>query len=171
MGIREQRYKLADERNEKVNHRCVLCACGFPRGSRVATEHHEIISKAKIRGKHNLDRLYALPNIAPTCQYHHFHFQYLPIIWMKAMVRMNLASKSDYVDDPNWIEKYPPFDCMGEFGFGTDYYERVPEALAMGLTGTADDSPFCSMCPFAPKCQAQTKFVSGDSGLNPDRTR
>lgn len=160
MDIRAKQYELAHERDEKINGMCVLCAVGFPRGTRRGTEHHEIISKAKIRGKHNLDKLYALPNIAMTCQYHHHHFQYLPIVWYKAMVQLDLAQVEDYQDHPDWEEKYPPFDCMGEFGYGDVYYRMgVPTTMTMALIGTGNKTTeFCGLvCPFAEKCMVESR--------------
>lgn len=165
IDVRARQYVLADARDEKINHYCVMCLCGFPRGTRIGTEHHEIISKAKLRGESNIYKLYALPNIARACNYHHHHFQYLPVIWMRCMVKLGLAVVSDYESDPNWESFYPPFDCIGDFGRGNDYYkDGVPSTIVMGISGSGNStSDFCGkICPTWETCirEARKKFLS-----------
>jgi hypothetical protein len=168
---RRAQYRLADERCEELGlgRICVLCRLGVPTPPEmggIADDYHEIEPKSALPGAENLKRLYRLPNIAPTCRYHHDAFQPEPkVLWQIAMVAARLAKWSDYPDVPEWARGKNPFayeTCKGEWGFGTKWLRAhfghdVPGRLTMiyAHTGNKIDHWCLGCCPAYGGCVAR----------------
>lgn len=158
-NYRDYQYSLAQQRdrNAGLSKRCVLCATGVPRGTDQADDYHEIIPKSALPGPRLQAQLYALPNIAPACRYHHQMLGRNRLIWMKAMVAAGLATEQDYQHSPYWSPgPYPPLrDCYGRYGYGTHYFHTVPESLVLVYVGhAARIHDFCrDCCPITHTCK------------------
>jgi hypothetical protein len=159
-AFKQGRYRAAERAMAKRGHggQCVLCLIRVPGGS-AGISHHEILPKSELPGEKNLERLYSLSNVALACPEHHHQLQSYRLIWMKAMVRLGIAAREDYVETKYWSdEKYPiTQECYGDFGYGSNYFRRNPmieslERLYARSFPNFDQRWFCGFCPVRVMC-------------------
>lgn len=160
------RYREATERDARagLGGLCVLCFVGVRGGSYLATDRHEILSKAELPGADNWQVLFSLENIAPTCRLHHSELGYLRRLWLGAMVRAELSRADVYRVPPfaaYWDDRaYPPtMECVGDYGYGTRYFQSnaLPHSLER-INRRVDPAfnahRYCESCPQHVPCRA-----------------
>ena len=160
-SVKQARYRITERAMAKLGYaeRCVLCVARVPGGSGVATDHHEIIPKSELPGESNLAKLYGKSNVVLACREHHSALYTDRLLWMKAMVKIGIASSKDYVDSPYWdSEEYPPTqECFGKLGNGSMYFRKNPmsDSLAKEYfkqNPNFDAGWFCGFCPVRHAC-------------------
>lgn len=79
-------------------HMCVLCLAGVSGGTYgVSGGHHHIVSRSRLPGEKNWDKLWAKSNIAISCMKHHEMYGHgYEALWQKAMVDLGFSDESDY---------------------------------------------------------------------------
>jgi len=166
-AFRKKQYRLVDDKMEELGlgQVCVLCHVGIPGGTHVATAHHEILPQSSLHGTGSWKVLFALENIAPTCEFHNTQLS-LPIIWMKANVETRLADAEQYRVAPFnrfWRDgEFPPVaTCYISYPVGNDYFKsnELPESLARLYRLNNPDfhtSRFCDFCEKSIPCRLLT---------------
>lgn len=178
---KRKQYRRVDERAEEhnLNRMCVLCFLRVPGGTGRATEHHEVLSKAELRGEDNWKKLFALRNIIPLCRLHHMQLGQHRNLMLHAMVAVHLATKEKYAESPwreHWTDEDHPVtgDCYGRYDYGSRYFKThsMPSTLTRLYARRGEFNParFCAWCPVTKACQRETTVRTNTLALAPNTT-
>ena len=140
---------------------CTLCKLGIPSVAGMESqvfEFHHIVPKSQ--GGTDDPK-----NLIEICRFHHAKFQ--------SSAWTNMFRWAKVYDDQAEVEDYPDIEpdgcvtamfgkCIGDFGFGTEEFDIIPDTLKSIFVGRVDIriNDWCvDVCPIATKCLTKTRIA------------